>query len=219
MSDQADTTQDTQQTEAAGTEQAAPDPMAQLMARMDELTAGVQGLSQPAQQDERGLTDYAMQQFEQDDEFDGTEDQYGYDAPDDDAAAEQQAYQQLQQVIADQVRQGVQDQINPFIVKQQAEQLEQKYPDLAKPENAARVMQQADQRARAMGMPELAGKPEFIEMLYLAERASQQAAQETPADGGTGVHMEHGGAQPNQPQVDERDRIVGMGQSRNTFGW
>lgn len=213
MSEQTDGQFDTQDTQ---TQQDTPavDP---VMARLDELTSRFDQLQAPVQQDTRGITDFAMQQFEPEADPDPEPD-YGYE--EDDAQAEQRAFEQLQKLVQEQVTQGVQQHIQPFIVRQQAEALEAKYPDLAKPEVAARVMQQAEQFAQQLGQPNLAGSPALIEKLYLAERAGNLAAQETPADGGTGVHLESGGGQPQQQQMDERDRIVNMGRTQpNSFGW
>ena len=162
-----------------------------------------QGISEGAQAPEgewpydQGGQDGYPQQY-----WDGT--QYGEQdlqqmAP---QQAEQAAMQQLQQYIGSAVNQA----IAPFQqreLQREAQQLEQRYPDLAKPEVAGPLVQQAQSYAHELGHPELGTNPRFIENFYLAQQARDRAAQETPADGDKGVHLEGGGAVPSGQEEDD----------------
>ncbi len=113
-----------------------------------------------------------------------------------------QAAQQLQQYIA----QAVQEATLPITQGIKADQLEQKYPAIK--EDPQKWIGLATQQAQRIGRPDLAREPEFIELVHLAEAARSSAAQETPADGGNGVHLEGGGAAPQQPEEDAGDRML-----------
>lgn len=212
-----------EQAPSASPEASAPaaDP---LMARFDELQSQISALSnpQPAEPEyEHGLSDYAYQQpqWQQDGE---PEPEQGYEDPD------TQALAQLQSFIAQQVQQGVQQAVMPMQIQQKAEQLEQKYPELQRPEVAGPLVRQAEQYAQRIGfstglspaqVAALGRSPELIETLFLAERARQKAAQETPADGSQGVQLEGSAAQADVPEMSLQDRVLRAGPQRSSFGW
>lgn len=228
MSDQADSQPQAAAPAPTGGEATqAPDP---IMARLDELASSIQGL-RPPEPDPEPTYDYAFDdsQYAPDPAWDDptTDDQ----APAMDPQAEQDAWAQINQTIAQQVQQGVQSAVNPFITQQKAAQLEAKYPDLQKPEVAQRVVQSAQNFAHMIGQSSnlspaqvnaLARNPELIERLYLAERAQRTAGQETPANGGPEAHLEGSSAQVETPEVDFFDQLReagGGGSQANRFGW
>lgn len=195
-----------------------------LISRLDEMASQIGKLTQSApepQQFQGGISDQFQDPgFGQDQQFDpafgqdfGQQDQYqpGQYAPEygvDPQQAQQQAMAQLQSYIQEQVQQGVQNSVTPYIQQQKANELERKYPDLATPEKAAEVVQATAQYAQRLGRPELARDPELVELVYLAQQARNSASQETPADGDHGVHLEAGGAAPQQEEMDPADRML-----------
>lgn len=195
-------------------------PTDALMARIDEMSQQLGKLvAEPAPDFQGGLSDvYAegaqsddvpFEQGYQDYEQDGYQPgQYQPEYGTDPAQAQQQAMQQLQSYITEQVQQGIQQNLTPHLQRQRANELERQYPDLADPQKAAKVVQATAQYAQRMGRPELARDPELVELVYLAEQARNSAAQETPADGGQSVHLESGGAAPQQPEEDAGDRML-----------
>jgi hypothetical protein len=203
-------------------EQAGPNDA--LMSRLDEMAQQIGKLTEaPAQpqQFQGGIADQFQSDpgFGQDPQYPsfaedfGPQDDYqpGQYAPEygqDPQVQQQQAMQQLQSYIAEQVQQGVQNSVTPYIQQQKANELERKYPDLATPEKAAEVVQATAQYAQRLGRPELARDPELVELVYLAQQARNSAAQETPADGDQGVHLESGGAAPQQEEMDPADRML-----------
>lgn len=94
--------------------------------------------------------------------------------------------------------------------------LEGRYTDLADEANQERLLQSAQARAEALGMPQLAAEPEFVETVYLAEQARQRAGDEVPAGSERGVTLERGGTAPpaasSTPTPDDGDRIVARAQ-------
>lgn len=116
--------------------------------------------------------------------------------------------EQLQGYIAQQVQQGVQQHVTPYIQQQRANELERQYPDLADPKKAGEVVQATAQYAQKLGRPELARDPQLVELVYLAQQARSNASQETPAGGEQGVHLESGGAAPQAEEMDPADRML-----------
>lgn len=188
-----------------------------LMARLDEMAQQIGKLAPPEKPVPNGLREafaegapapeaeqfdpYGEQDPYQGQEFDPYQQQYQ------DPYAQQQmnpaqAAQQLQQYI----QQAVQQATLPITQGIKADQLEQKYPAIK--EDPQKWLGVASDQARRIGRPDLAQEPEFIELVYLAELARNSAAQETPADGGNGVHLEGGGAAPQQPEEDAGDRML-----------
>jgi hypothetical protein len=101
--------------------------------------------------------------------------------------------------------------------------LEERYPDLADEAAQDRLLAAAQQRAAALGAPQLAAEPDFVETVYLAEQARQRAGDEVPAGSERGVTLERGGtappATPSGPVSDDGDRIVARAkQSRFRLG-
>lgn len=225
MSDQADSPVEQTAAPAAApapatdTTTTAPDP---IMARLDELAASVSSLRTPepaaAEEPQYSLQDLAYPQAEPAVEGDPTTDYPGYQDPD------TQAWEQIQQTIQQQVQAGIQQAVTPMRIQQQAAALEQEFPELAKPEVATRVVNATRQMAERMGQannlpPEaiaaLSRDPQMVRLAYLAERATSQAAQETPV-GGAGAHLEGASAQVDAPEEDFMDRIVNA-KERNAF--
>lgn len=216
--------------------QAAPEAPAQaaeapqvndaLMARLDEMSQQIGQLTQAAPAEPQwqgGISDLPYAEGDQSQQFDPGFDPYqqqfqgpdqyqpGQYAPDpyqDPQQAQAQAMQQLQSFIAEQVQQGVQQHVTPYIQQQRANELERQYPDLADPQKAGEVVAQTAQYAQKLGRPELARDPQLVELVYLAQQARSQAAQETPADGDQGVHLESGGAAPQQEESDPVTRML-----------
>lgn len=99
-----------------------------------------------------------------------------------------------------------------------ADALETKYPELGEQEtqNAVfdRAKQAAQQFARITGKPELAelaGEPEFLEVVYLGMKAEKQSGDEVPAGSEKEVTLEGGGgagAASASGGDDAGDRIV-----------
>lgn len=196
-----------------------------MMARLDELgaqMAKLAGSQQPDPEWQGGISDqFGTDQFQPDPGFDqqgfdpyGQQaDQYqpGQYAPDqyqDPQQAQAQAMEQLQGFIREQVQQGVQQQVTPWMQQQRANELERQYPALADPKTAGEIVAQTAQYAQKLGRPELARDPQLVELVYLAQQAKTSAAQETPADGGQQVHLESGGAAPQQEEVDPATRML-----------
>lgn len=194
-----------------------------LMQRLDEMSQQMAQLAQtkpPEGEPQYGIEDLPYQDFSQFEgpDFGQPQDQYGYQdqgqyqpgqyAPDpamDAHAQQQQAMQQLDQYV----QQRVQQAIEPVRIEQQVTELQNRYPDLQKPEVYTKVFNQAVQEAKRMGNPEMARQPRMIELVYLAQTGQERASQETPADGGQqGVHLEGGGAAPQEPEMDAADRML-----------
>lgn len=225
MSDQADSQPQQAAPDTTGSEAQAPDP---IMARLDELASSISSLAPPAPEPEPEYGDYAFNEsYQPDPAWDDPADEQAQPDP----QAEQDAWAQINDTIARQVQQGIQQSVDPFLTAQKAAQLEAKYPDLKTPEVAQRVVQQAEHfagmLAQSMGLNQqqaakMARSPELIERLYLAERAQRQAGQETPANGGPEAHLEGASAQVAAPEVDFFDQIrdAGTGGPQgNRFGW
>lgn len=197
---------------------ATPDP---IMARLDELAASVSSLRTPepaAEEPSYSLQDLAYPQAEPAAADGEPAQDYGYQDPD------TQAWEQIQQTIQQQVQAGIQQAVTPMRIQQQAAALEQEFPELSKPEVATRVVNATRQMAERMGQannlpPEaiaaLSRDPQMVRLAYLAERATSQAAQETPV-GGAGAHLEGASAQVDAPEEDFMDRIVNA-KERNSF--
>jgi hypothetical protein len=237
MSEQADSQpqaqQDTAPVQTGGEQQQtngggdSPEYVQALMSRMDELAARLPEQSQEPADDGFQLQDLAWNDPSYDDDQgydDGQQpfDPYAQQQPDPRA--------ELQRLIDAQVQQGVRAQLDPFLIQQQAERLEQQYPDLKKPEVAGQVVKQASQLAQRMGFAQnmspdqvdrLSRDPAFIEQVYLAQMARSRAAQETPAEADSnGAHIEGAGAQVEQPEVSVQDRILNAGGgSQEGFRW
>lgn len=194
---------------------------AALLSRMDELAGDIKNLREaPSPQYQGGLDEQlssqqpevesASDEYSDDDYYQPQPGQQGYDpygAQPDPAQAQQQAMAELQNFISSQVQQGVQAQVQPWIHQQQVAALEAKYADLNKPEVVGPLVQEAKRFAAELGQPNLATSPALIEKLYLAQQASQRAAQETPADGDQEVHLEGAGGAGQAAGASDDDLV------------
>lgn len=99
-----------------------------------------------------------------------------------------------------------------------AEALESKYPDLADEDKQEHYLQIAKDEAEKLGKPELAIEPDWLERVYLSEKAKETAGDEIPAGGKDGVTLERGGVTATQPGGSEGqndgDRIVALAKQR-----
>ena len=100
---------------------------------------------------------------------------------------DQAAQQQTQQHLA-----PIQQQIAEMKMAQEAEHLAAEFPEMAQPEVAQEVVSTAAQLAEQLGMPELANKPAFWRLAYMAGRAADAQAEEG-ADAPEAAHLEGGG--------------------------
>lgn len=108
---------------------------------------------------------------------------------------------QALQWIQDQINQGVQAAVTPFMAQTRARELESQYPDLQKPEIVQSLIPHAQRLAQAMGTPNAWNNPDLLLMVYQAQTGQQTASQQTAADEQPGMGLEAGGAQ--QPSADE----------------
>lgn len=94
----------------------------------------------------------------------------------------------------------------------EADALEERYPQLADSKYQDEIVEKTVAKAKALGKPELAREPKFLEMVHLEEVARQGAAAETPAGRTQGATLERGGAAApaggKDPSEEEGDRIV-----------
>jgi hypothetical protein len=184
----------------AGTEAQQEAPQAQVpsevMERLDELN-GRFGQLEPLLQ---GLG----QQEEPEQEQPGFDEHFDENGmvldPDGLQSYIQQQIQQGVQSQMEQTTQGLQ-QVQQFLQDQELDGLADDYPELQQPEVATKLAQEANAWAQSRNMPQLATDPEFVEMVYLAGKAMEQAQQGVPA-GDQGVHLEGGSGNPGQPTVD-----------------
>jgi hypothetical protein len=139
----------------------------------------------------------------------------------------------VQALIAQEARQAAEQMIQPWMEQQEEQrrevetnQLLEDYPELGEQEVATEVMGEAQEWARDLGNPALAGEPAFVELVHLAAKTAARAGEETPAGGGgehTVQQLESGGAAPGGgPQADaadeKRQRIVNAERSHPIFG-
>lgn len=236
MSEQADGQQfssapaETGTPDTSGT-QSTPDP---VLSRLDELSSRLDSIVPAQQQQQEDFTslDELLSGYNYEDEQDqGFDPQQQPQQFDQTEYEQQQALAQLQQMIAEQAKQAINpyaQQLEQMRTQQHAAALEAKYPELQKGEVASRVVKAAAQTAQAMGyemglspdqVAALSRNPRLLESTYLAERARQQAAQETPVSGDQ-VHLESTGANPGMVEDDYAARIANLGPQRsNGFNW
>jgi hypothetical protein len=130
--------------------------------------------------------------------------------------------QRLGQTITEATDQRLQSQfdqrVNPMMqavddirMRLDVQDLVQEFPEMAEPEVAQRVAGQgglAEQLASQLGQPELASKPQFWRLAYMAARAAE-IANEEGAETPRAAHLEGGGgAMPGSSQVDLGEQIV-----------
>lgn len=219
------TTETTPATGTEGTEGAAtpeaPDVgklLGEFGSRLDGLTQQIGGIGtrleesaaaaaeEPEEEPEVSLPQYGVEDF----------DEHGALDP----AAQAREMQRIAGEIADQRIAGVQAERAAEREEaawerrdQQAEALEQKYPDLADDEKSDMYIGIAKELAERLGKPELAIEPEWLERVYLSEKAKETAGDEIPAGNEQGVHVERGGAAAaaaTSVGEDDGDRIVAL---------
>lgn len=128
----------------------------------------------------------------------------------------QQFSQQLAQTISQAAEQIADKRVGP--VEQQLTEMQHQnavtalvgeFPEMAEEETAQQVLGAASQLAQSMGQPELANKPQFWRVVYMAGRAAD-AAQEEQGNVPAPVGLESGaGATPGGGGGDLGDQIVG----------
>lgn len=173
---------------------------------------------------------FGQEQFQPEPQYDPNTgqplyEQYGQ--PQGDPYGGQQQQPQLDpEQVAEQLSQalgldGIKSEVAQMRAARDAEMLKQKFPDLADREKVEGkdgqpgIRAMVEQRAMtiARGDQQLAesllDSPDFWEASYLAGRAMNSAASETPAGGANEIQLETpGGTAPEQPQQDEGDLIV-----------
>jgi hypothetical protein len=102
-----------------------------------------------------------------------------------------------------------------------AESLKQKYPDFADQEKVGKIRESVESAAWEIAggdqahAEKLMNSPAFWEREYLAGRARESAASETPAGGANEIQLETpGGTAPEQPEQDEGDLMVAAAERR-----
>jgi hypothetical protein len=102
-----------------------------------------------------------------------------------------------------------------------AESLKQKYPDFADAEKVGKIRESVESAAWEIAggdqahAEKLMNSPAFWEREYLAGRARESAASETPAGGANEIQLETpGGTAPEQPEQDEGDLMVAAAERR-----
>lgn len=116
----------------------------------------------------------------------------------------QQGIEQAQGPLAQQMQQ-----MQQFLQDQELDGLMEDYPELQDQGKAQALAQRANEYAASRGIPQLATDPEFVEMVYLAGKAMEQAQQGVPA-GDQGVHLEGGSGNPGEPQVNATQEAFGQ---------
>jgi len=116
---------------------------------------------------------------------------------------------QALQWIQDQISEGVQAQMGPFMAQQRAREIEAQYPDLSKPETIQQIAPVAQQLAASMNLgPDGWRNPDFLLMVYQAQQAQTNASQQIAAeDQQPGQAFEGGGAgvpDAGEPNLAER---------------
>lgn len=88
-------------------------------------------------------------------------------------AAERRAQQLVEEKVG-----PLQETVSGMQQQRDADMLIAEFPDLGKPEVAKEVMASAEDLAKLMGQPELAGNAAFVRQTFLAGRASQLAQEQ-----------------------------------------
>lgn len=110
---------------------------------------------------------------------------------------------------------GIRNEVAQMRATRDAEALKQKYPDFADPEKVGPIRESVESAAWEIAggdqahAEKLMNSPAFWEREYLAGRARESAASETPAGGANEIQLETpGGTAPEQPELDEGDGMV-----------
>lgn len=132
-------------------------------------------------------------------------------------AMESVAQQTRDQVLQEHVA-PLAERLDGMQFEQDAARLFAEFPELGDPEVAEPLLKPgglAEQMAMELGLPEqaakdLAAKPAFVRLAYMASRAAAAAQEEEGAESPAAAHLEGGsGARPGAQQVDLGDQIVG----------
>lgn len=142
----------------------------------------------------------------------------------------QAAAQQMVAPLAQQTQQLAQ-QVEANRREQEAQGLLEDYPELKEQDAAQAVVAEAQQWAKDLGNPNLAGEPGFVELVHLAAKTVERAKSENPAGGeGTGeegaavptpVSLEQPGGSPPQAaggEPSEAEKIKGAVTRHPIFG-
>ena len=89
---------------------------------------------------------------------------------------------------------GLRDAPSQMEAMAQLEALERRYPELQDPQYQDAFVDEVHPYAHAIGRPDLAVNPVFVERLYLASRAERAGEDETPAGAESGVVLERSAA-------------------------
>lgn len=151
----------------------------------------------------------------------------------DDGLAELLGEQPQQQQVPDQFAQAIRalaqqrqedrqefERLAGFVQQQQlardAQDLETRYPELRDQQAAQAAVDAAAKFAESVGMPDLAGLPQVVELVYKASKVDAFAASEVPA-GGDHIGLEPGSGAAPVPQADVAKGILAAGQGSNFF--
>lgn len=132
----------------------------------------------------------------------------------------QMAQAWLAQQERDQQLGQMQSELRVMAARNDARDLESKYPELKNPEVAGPVWERVQAQAHAMGDPDAALNPGFIELVYQAWKAGERAGQETPVGaGGEPAHLEGAGGNAGSVQeVDPAERIASISAPKGPAG-
>lgn len=206
----------------AGTQQAGPD-VGQLASQLEALQGGQEELRQflmsapwqeqvqEIQQAEPELDlSYLMPQQELDGE--ALAQRLGQTINE---ATDQRLQSQLNQLVN-----PLQESMNDIRMRLDVADLVQEFPEMSDPEVANQVAGPnglAQQLAQQLGQPELASRPQFWRLAYMAARAAD-IANEEGAESPAAAHLEGGGgAMPGASQVDLGEQIVGANAGRRVL--
>lgn len=107
-----------------------------------------------------------------------------------------------------------------FVQQQQlardAQDLETRFPELRDQQAAQAAVDASTKFAESIGMPELAGLPQVVELVYKASKVDAAAASEVPA-GGDHIGLEPGSGAAPVPQADVAQGILAAGRAPSFF--
>ena len=93
--------------------------------------------------------------------------------------------------------------------RQEAQNLVDEFPQLAKPDTAKQVVETSRALAEQLGQPQLAAEPAFWRLAFMSLSAAE-AAQNERLEDPAAAHLEGaGGAGPAAPQMDPMQAIFG----------
>lgn len=152
----------------------------------------------------------------------------------DEAGYDQQAANQLAQIFENQMQQresvlrqefqkelsGVKETLTERQQMEHMRDLVDEFPDMAQPDVAQQIVQQAHQLAEANGWPqEMAADPRFWRVTYMAQQAAKAAQEEGRGDPGA-AHLEGGaGAASAGGQRESNDILQALEQPNTAPDW